>query len=124
MKTINTYILEKLHLKQGMQNIDVKFTSDMKKLLKLVKDNMGSNDHIEIIYDMCLTDEDYNIIGYEFNESKFRSLLYSIVNYDLISLYGKKIDIKNSNHPDIARIMKRYATKEMVENVYNSLFIR
>lgn len=96
----------------------------MKKLFKLFKGEMGQDGHHEYIVDMMEFDDNYDGEKYVFNENVFRRLLYSVVNYDLISLYGKKINVSNSNHPDIARIMKKYATKEMIESVYNSLFSR
>lgn len=127
MKLIDTYIIEKLHLKQGIDRGETNFSKDMKKLFKLLKGQMGQEEHYEIMCDMMkfTSEDEYDDYGkYVFDEKIFQRLLYSIVNYDLISLYNRNIDINNSNHPDIARILKKYATKEMINKVYDSLFVR
>ena len=122
MQTIESYLTEKLHLKAGVERYNDDFTNDMHELWGLLKDEMGQNDHHEIMADLMKFDDDYEHATYVYNENAFGRLLYSIVNYDLISLYGRKIDIKRSNHPDIAKIMKKYATPEMIKKTYDAIF--
>ena len=123
MQTIESYVSEKLHLKKGVERYNDDFTKDMQKLWELLKGEMGGREHHEIMADLGEFDDEYEHLTYVYKENVFGRLLYSIVNYDLISLYpGNKVNIQKSNHPDIAKIMKKYATPEMIQKTYKAIF--
>ena len=118
MKQLNHYIIEKTLISKNtkldnedeigdIHDRDDEITRDFRELYKLFKDEIGGDD----------------ICGYEYNPNKFANVLYCVVNYDLISLRKNgEIDVKNSNHPNIAKIMKKYSTKDMGKRVYDLIF--
>ena len=65
--------------------------------------------------------EDYTEFYYEYDENKWAIFLRDIVNYDLISL-GKNggININDSNHKDIAKLIKKWNRLPIGKIVYDS----
>ena len=116
MKKINLYIIEKLHLDKNLKlddeihDRDDVITKDFRKLYKLIVDEFGANH--EVLDSLCSMSDfnsDYTEFYYEFNPNKWAIFLRDVVNYDWICLTKDGIiDIKQSNHPDIAKLMDKY----------------
>ena len=73
---------------------------------------------------LCLAefdDDNYEELHYKYSESKFSTFLRTIVNYDWICLRENgTIDIQNSNHKDIAKIISKYTEPEVGKKVYKT----
>lgn len=122
MKKINNYIVEKLHLdKRTNIYADDQITKDFKKLAKMLRKDGADEDLYDSFIDMMeFYDDDYNDYYYKWDEHKFYTFFRSIVNYDWISLYGGKVNIANSNHKEIAKMLKKYATPEIIKKTMDS----
>lgn len=119
MKRIDSYINEKLIIDKDVESINSTVDKDFKRLMKLLEEE-GADD--EITSDLLdLADIEAGKIVYRFHENKFRGFLRTIVNFDWICLRETgKIDVANSNHKEIAKIISKYVNDEMGKRVYNS----
>ena len=133
MKLINNYITEKLklngdielssdELKDEIVDRDDEITKDFRKLYKMIYSVVGSNNPIlDSLCSMSDFNEDYTEFYYEFNENKWAIFLRDIVNYDLISLEKNGgININDSNHKDIAKLIKKWNRLPIGKIVYDS----
>jgi hypothetical protein len=99
------------------------FSKDMDSLYNLLKDEIGNlNEYLfysmgDIKFDND-DDEAYTII-YTYSDSGMLNLLYNLVNYDLVCITPNKLDIKNSNHPEVAKIISKYVKPDMITRVYD-----
>lgn len=59
---------------------------------------------------------------YEYDERTAFQFLYDVANYDMISLYGGTINVEESNHPELAKVLKDMYSKEIVSQVYERLY--
>ena len=106
------------------------FSADMSKIFSLVHGECGGSDIQGLIFDYFNVDIDFCdsdnaedwIESYRYNNRGVFHLLYSLANYDLISLHGKTVDVEASNHPDIAAIIKQYAKQETINKVHELLY--
>jgi len=128
MINLNNYIIEKLKINKNLKindeihDRDDNITKDFRKLYKLIVDEFGSSaEPIDSLVSMSDFNDDYTEFYYEFDPNKWAIFLRDVVNYDWISL-GKsgQIDVENSNHKDIARIMKKYNRIDIGKQVYQS----
>ena len=129
MKKINLYIIEKLHLDKDTQVThnhgfsDDQVTNDFKKIYKIISNIDGKNsellDYVVAMAEWESDDDDADMY-YKFDEHKFYTLFREIVNYDFVSLYGGKLNIKESNHKDLAKILKKYATPDIIKKTMKS----
>lgn len=128
MKKINNYLIEKLHLDKNL-NLDDdihdrndEITKDFRKLYKLISDEFGNyHEALDSLSAMSDFNDDYTEFYYEFDPNKWAIFLRDIVNYDWIALCADGIiDIENSNHKDIAKIMKKYNEPEIGKKVWLS----
>ena len=134
MKQLNYYIIEKTLINKNtkldnedeigdIHDRDDEITRDFRELYKLFKDEIGGDDICGYLSTMSDFNDDYTEFYYEYNPNKFANVLYCVVNYDLISLRKNgEIDVKNSNHPNIAKIMKKYSTKDIGKRIYDLIF--
>lgn len=105
------------------------FSADMSKLFSLVNDCCGSDSIQSTIYgclngdiDITSDNEEDWVESFQYSDRGMFYVLYDLANYDLISLYGKKVNVKQSNHPDIATIVAKYAKPEAINRVYETLY--
>ena len=122
MKKLNNYIIEKLHLDKTTNiHQDDQITKDFKKLAKMLRQDGADEDLYDSFIEMMeFYDDDYNDYYYKWDEHKFYTFFRSIVNYDWISLYGGKVNVAQSNHKEIAKILKKYATKDIIKKTMDS----
>ena len=130
MKELNNYIIEKLRINKNIQikksdgYRDDEVTNDFRKMIHIIKNIHGKDSEIiNYIVDMMEWEDEDNVdsdVYYKFDEDKFYLVLREIVNYDLISLYGGKVNISESNNKDLAKIIKKYATPELIKRVQKS----
>lgn len=92
------------------------FNKDMMKVFGMVREYFDLGMSLTECFYNHKTDE------YEYDRDGFFYFLYDIVNHDMISITGKKIDVEASNHPDLAKILKRYATQDNINMVYDRIF--
>lgn len=133
MKLINNYILEKLKLNNDIElssddlkdeivDRDDNITKDFRKLYKMIYSVVGNDNPIlDSLCSMSDFNEDFTEFYYEFDENKWAIFLRDIVNYDLISL-GKNgaINVNDSNHKDIAKLVKKWNRLPIGKRVYDS----
>lgn len=133
MKLINNYILEKLKLNNDIElssddlkdeivDRDDEITKDFRKLYKMIYSVVGNDNPIlDSLCSMSDFNEDFTEFYYEFDENKWAIFLRDIVNYDLISL-GKNgaINVNDSNHKDIAKLVKKWNKLPIGKKVYDS----
>ena len=122
MINLNEYIIEKLHLNKNIKiHQDDQITKDFKKIAKLLKDEGADEELYDSFIDMMeFYDDEYSDYYYKFDEGKFYTFFREIVNYDWISLYGGKVNVAESNHKEIAKILKKYATPEIIKKTRDS----
>ena len=128
MKKLNTYIFEKLKIDKNLNlddeihDRDDKITKDFRKLYKLITKEFGYNHEVlDSLSTMSDFNDDYTEFYYEFDPNKWAIFLRDVVNYDWIALAADGIiDIENSNHKDIAEIMKKYNEPEIGKKVWQS----
>lgn len=127
MKNLITYITEKYKLnkktissnkkRDGWQNDEV--TNDFCDIKDILKEIEGQHSETSIFL-LGLAkwkDEDENIIEselyFEFDEKVFYTFFREIVNRDYICINESgEVDVENSNHKDIANILKKYISKD------------
>ena len=126
------YIIERLKLDEETDISDKNLgdfhyrgddiTRDFRKIYSLIKDEFGtSNDALDYLNDMGDFTDDCDEFYYSFNDNKWYAFLRSVVNYDWIALCADGIiDVKNSNHPDIAEAIKKYNKPEIGKKVWAS----
>lgn len=133
MKLINNYIIEKLKLNNDIElssddlkdeivDRDDEITKDFRKLYKMIYSVVGNDNPIlDSLCSMSDFNEDFTEFYYEFDENKWAIFLRDIVNYDLISL-GKNgaINVNDSNHKDIAKLVKKWNRLPIGKRVYDS----
>ena len=132
MKQINTYINEKLVLNKdnvkdysddnGIKDRDDALTRDFKKLYRLISDECGNNhETLESLLAMSNFNDDYTEFYYKWDKYAWSVFLRDIVNYDIITLKEDgTIDIKNSNHKEIAKLVDKYNVPEIGKRIYMS----
>lgn len=105
------------------------FSADMSQVFSLVKDSCGSdtiqNDlfsYFDGDIDVSADNEEDCIESFTYTDMGMLAVLYDLVNYDMVSLQDKTINVEASNHPDIATIIKKYAKPETIEKVYNRFY--
>ena len=65
--------------------------------------------------------DDYTEFYYEFDPNKWAIFLRDVVNYDWVALAADGIiEVEQSNHKDIAKIMKKYNEPEIGKKVWQS----
>lgn len=133
MKLINNYIIEKLKLNNDIElssddlkdeivDRDDEITKDFRKLYKMIYSVVGNDNPIlDSLCSMSDFNQDFTEFYYEFDENKWAIFLRDIVNYDLISL-GKNgaINVNDSNHKDIAKLVKKWNRLPIGKRVYDS----
>lgn len=112
----------------SVESIDnAKFTKAMNKLFDLVREEIGGSEIQESIagwlWDSKNWDYESKVVPCKYDEDGMYYVTYDICNYDLICLDEKgKVDVKNSNHPDIAKCIAPYLSaangQRIVENLY------
>ena len=127
MINISKYIFEKLHIDKDIKldteihDRNDEITKDLRKLYKLIQDEVGNSDILDSLCTMADFNDDYTEFYYEFDPNKWAIFLRDVVNYDLISLnLNGKIDIKNSNHKNIAKLISKYTPAEIGKRVWLS----
>lgn len=109
----------------GENGVD-KFTNDMNKLFSIVGDEIGGESIQDVIanyfFDFDKWDDESRIIPCRYSESGIHSLLYCLFNYDLICINKNFVDVKNSNVPDVAKLIKPYTNRELCQKVYDAIF--
>lgn len=107
-------------LKESVEVDD--FSIKMNKLYTVVKDCCGSDSIRDCIaswlFDFDSWDNESKVVPCRYSKRGMYYLLHILTDYDLISINQKTIDIKNSNHPDIAKLIKPYVDSEMCSKVY------
>ena len=108
-----------------------KFSEDMSKLFRLVDGECGdsvirSQIVFRLDYDCDMESDNAKdwVESFKYNDSGMFDVLYEIANYDLVSLIGKKVNVKESNRPNIAKIVKKYVTQDMIDRVREILGFR
>lgn len=100
-----------------------KFTKDMNRLFHMVDDEVGGesikNCIAGCLFDFDKWDNESRIVPCRYSENGMYGLLYKLFNYDLICINQNVIDVRNSNHPNIARLVKPYANSEMCQRIYD-----
>ena len=133
MKLINNYIIEKLKLNNDIElssddlkdeivDRDDEITKDFRKLYKMIYSVVGNDNPIlDSLCSMSDFNQDFTEFYYEFDENKWAIFLRDVVNYDLISL-GKNgaINVNDSNHKDIAKLIKKWNRLPIGKRVYDS----
>lgn len=133
MKLINNYIIEKLKLNNDIElssddlkdeivDRDDEITKDFRKLYKMIYSVIGNDNPIlDSLCSMSDFNQDFTEFYYEFDENKWAIFLRDVVNYDLISL-GKNgaINVNDSNHKDIAKLVKKWNRLPIGKRVYDS----
>lgn len=133
MKLINNYIIEKLKLNNDIElssddlkdeivDRDDEITKDFRKLYKMIYSVVGNDNPIlDSLCSMSDFNQDFTEFYYEFDENKWAIFLRDVVNYDLISL-GKNgaINVNDSNHKDIAKLVKKWNRLPIGKRVYDS----
>lgn len=133
MKLINNYIIEKLklnndielssdNLKDEIVDRDDEITKDFRKLYKMIYSVVGNDNPIlDSLCSMSDFNQDFTEFYYEFDDNKWAIFLRDVVNYDLISL-GKNgaINVNDSNHKDIAKMIKKWNRLPIGKRVYDS----
>ena len=97
--------------------MDNDFNKDIETLLGLV----DYQELQETIFDWtysCKLDK------FVFNEDSFFYVLYELVNYDCVSIFDGQISIEDSNRPEVAEIVAKYASENNISKVYDRLFNR
>lgn len=135
MKSINTYIIEKFKIskktissnknREGWQNDEV--TNDFCDIKDILKEIEGrySDTYVLLLGLSKWKDEDENIIEselyFEFDEKLFYDFFREIVNRDYICINESgEVDVENSNHKDIASILKKYISKNTGKKIRES----
>lgn len=115
-------ISEKLHIDKHINiHQDDQITKDFKKLGKLLRTEGADEEVYNSFLEMMeFYDDEYEDYYYKWDERKFYTFFREIVNYDWISLYGGKVNVAESNHKEIAKILKKYATKEIIKKTMAS----
>jgi hypothetical protein len=119
LKSIITESVKNI-LKETQEN---EFSNDCEQLWLAFKDVTGGEDLKEYMFnamgDLVFGEGDDFKTVWTYNERSMMNLLRGIVNYDLIDIFSEPgtINIENSNHPDIAEIMQKYCTPEMIKRV-------
>ncbi len=105
------------------------FSKDMSKVFSLVSGECGGDSIQSALFgwfngdiDVSADNEEDWVESYEYSDKGMVNVLYSVANYDLISLYGKKVNVENSNHPEIAEIFKKWAKPEAIKKVYEAIY--
>ena len=133
MKLINNYIIEKLKLNNDIElssddlkdeivDRDDEITKDFRKLYKMIYSVVGNDNPIlDSLCSMSDFNQDFTEFYYEFDENKWAIFLRDVVNYDLVSL-GKNgaINVNDSNHKDIAKLIKKWNRLPIGKRVYDS----
>ena len=126
MNNLSQYILEKFKISKDIDinsdgYIHDNITDDFRKLYKIISKEFGK-DHpaLDSLVAMSDFDEDDNFY-YKFSDNGWFSFLRDVVNYDWISL-GRNgaIDVNNSNHKDIAKIIKKWNRLDIGKKVWES----
>lgn len=121
MKRIDSYINEKLVIDKDVESINSTVDKDFKQLMNLLKKDDADEEITDDLLALADFDDGYEHLYYTYKEDLFRTFLRTIVNYDWICLRENgKIDIQNSNHKEIAKIISKYVDDEMGKRVYNS----
>ena len=94
------------------------FTYAISSLYHLVSDLCGGRDIQQSIIDWFY---DADTDDYKYNEDGMYYVTRQIANYDLISFEEDgRIDVKNSNHPDIAQKLEPFVTPQMGQQILAS----
>jgi len=126
MNSLSQYIIEKFKISKdidinGDGYIHDEITNDFRKLYKIISKEFGK-DHpvLDSLVAMSDFDEDDNFY-YKFSDNGWFSFLRDVVNYDWICL-GRNgaIDVNNSNHKDIAKIIKKWNKLDIGKKVWES----
>lgn len=102
------------------------FSADMDKIFSIVNEYVGGKEIQESMFayfdaDLVNMDsEDYHDWEIKYNQSKsgIYCVLASMVNFDMVSVADGMINIECSNMPEVAKIMKKYASDEQVKKIY------
>ena len=120
MKKINTYLNEKLIIDKNIQK-ENDIDKDFKQLMELLKKDGADEEITDDLLALADFDDEYEHLYYSYKENLFSTFLRTIVNFDWICLRENgKIDIQNSNHKDIAKIISKYTDPEVGKKVYKS----
>ena len=121
MKRIDSYINEKLVIDKDVESINSTVDKDFNQVMNLLKKDAADEEITDDLLALADFDDGYEHLYYTYKEDLFRTFLRTIVNYDWICLRENgKIDIQNSNHKEIAKIISKYVDDEMGKRVYNS----
>lgn len=109
-------------VKRILRENQEEFAKDCEALYAAFRDVTGGEELRGELFnmgDLEFTADDDVITVWKYDRDMMTSLLRDVANYDLIDIFSVPgtIDIKNSNHPDIAKIMAKYCDSEMIELV-------
>ena len=106
-----------------------RFSADMDRIFSLVSGLCGGDSIQSYIFDVLNVDVDYTgedvdewLISYKYSKPGVYHILHSLVNFDIVSLLGKKINVQESNLPEVALLIRPYASQDIIEKVYSNLF--
>lgn len=116
-------------IREAIENVTSNndFEATAKQLLEAFKDVVGGQELKEILFNYFSdiiffddNDEEYKW-EWKYNKKGMLNLLYNIVNYDLIDIFSNPgtINVENSNHPEIAKLLIPYCTPEMIKRIEN-----
>ena len=125
------YIVEKFKISKdintsstdtSIKDKDDEITKDFRKLYKMISKEFGSEFcALDSLVSMSDFNDTYDEFYYSFNDEKWTIFLRDIVNYDIISLNPNgSININNSNHKDIAKMIKKWNKLPIGKKVYDS----
>lgn len=94
------------------------FHSDMDRLYSMLSNEYNLAETLHECFYNWRTDM------FEYSEWMMFYFFYDVVNYDIISIYGKKIDIEASNEPEVAKLLKPYVTQKVIDMVHERIYER
>ena len=98
------------------------FTMAMNKLFNIARGEIGEDSIRETIgayfFDFDNWDNESNIVPCRYSRSGMFSLLHLLVNYDIVCVNNKTVNVKNSNRPNVAKLIKPFVDTEMCSRIY------
>jgi hypothetical protein len=105
------------------------FSVAINRLYTLVGDCAGNDDIRESIAGWLFDfdnwrDYDSKFVPCKYSEKGMFYVMYDLCNYDLISLNAEtgEIDMDNSNHPDIAKLVQPYTNEKINRRIIENLY--
>ena len=124
-ESVNKILKETIGAEPGVQNDS--FTVAMDKLYTLLKDEVGGDSMRDTIASWFWQDwnGETKIVPCKYDERGMLSLTYQLCNYDAICLNDDgSVNIRYSNEPKIARLVKPFVSKEIGMKIVHNLYGR